>query len=66
MCTFKKNQCFNNPTSKKCGNFKVFHIIQILCEINFEQSTSSKTAVFAILGALKFANLVNFLPSKST
>ena len=32
---------------------KDFSVIQILREINFGQSRSSKTAIFAILGALK-------------
>ena len=34
--------------------FKGFSVIQILREINFKESRSSKTAVFAILGAVKF------------
>ena len=40
--------------------FQDFSVFQILCEINFEGSKSSKTATFAILGALFFVNLVNF------
>ena len=35
-----------------------FYITQILREINFEDSTSAKTAVFAILWALNFVHLV--------
>ena len=37
-----------------------FPVTQILREINFREARSSKTAVFAILGAVNFANLVNF------
>ena len=37
----------------------VFPITQILREINFEDSRSSKIAVLAILGALKIIDLVN-------
>ena len=37
-----------------------FSVTQILREIIFEESRSSKTVIFAILGALSFANLVNF------
>ena len=40
--------------------FLDFSVIQILREINFGESRSSKTAVFAILGALNFVNLVHF------
>ena len=40
--------------------FQDFSVIQILLEINFWESRSSKTAIFAILGALNFVNLVNF------
>ena len=36
-----------------------FSVIQILREINFEESRSSKTAVLAIFGALNSVNLVN-------
>ena len=35
-------------------------VIQILREINLGESSSSKTAVFAIFGALNFVSLVNF------
>ena len=34
--------------------------MKILREINLGESRSSKTAVFAILEALKFVNLANF------
>ena len=37
-----------------------FSITQILREINFGESRSSETAVLAILGALYFANLIDF------
>ena len=37
-----------------------FSAPQILCEINFEESRSSKPTFFAILGALYFVNLVDF------
>ena len=40
--------------------FKDFSVTQIFREINFGESRSAKTAVFAILGALNFHNLVNF------
>ena len=36
-----------------------FAITQILCEINFGDYVSAKTAVSTILGALNFAHLVN-------
>ena len=39
--------------------FHDFPITQILREISFGESKSSKTAVFAILGALNVDNLVN-------
>ena len=39
--------------------FQEFSITQILREINFEDSRSAKSAVFAILGAVNFAHLVN-------
>ena len=40
--------------------FQVDTVIQILREINFVECTSSKIAVFAIIGALDFVHLVNF------
>ena len=40
--------------------FHDFYITQILREINFGESRSSKTAIFAIQGALNFVDLVNF------
>ena len=40
--------------------FHDFSIIQILREINFGEFRSCKTATYAILGALKFVDLVNF------
>ena len=44
--------------------FQNFSIIHILREINVAVGRSSKTAIFAILGALNFVNLVAFQPSK--
>jgi len=40
--------------------FHNFSITQILHEINFGESKSSKTAGFAILGAVKFVDLAIF------
>ena len=40
--------------------FQDFSIIQILREINFGESRSSKIAISEILEALTFVNLVNF------
>jgi len=37
----------------------------ILCEIYFGESRSAKNAVFAIFGALKCMNLVNFSLQKA-
>ena len=39
--------------------FHDFSVIQILREINFGESRSSKTAIFVISGALNFVTLVN-------
>ena len=44
--------------------FHDFSITQILREINFGDSWSCKTAVFAIYGALNFVNLVCFTLQK--
>ena len=41
-------------------NFSGFCITQILREINFEESRSAKTAIFAILRAVNLVHLVNF------
>ena len=47
-------------------NFQHFSVTQILREINFGESGSSKTAFFAILGAMKFVILINYIqPSKN-
>ena len=49
-----------SPSSKyTVWKFQVFSVIQILREINFGESRSSKTAVLAISGALIFVDLVN-------
>ena len=42
--------------------FHDFCTIQILREINFEDSRSAKTAIFAILGAMNF--VLTFVTSK--
>ena len=42
------------------GKFHDFSVPQILREINFEEFTSCKSAVFVILGALNFVLLANF------
>ena len=42
---------------RQCHDFSV---TQILREINFEESGSSKIDFFAILGALNFENYVHF------
>ena len=40
--------------------FQDFCITQIIREINFEHSRSAKTAIFALLRAVNFVQLVNF------
>ena len=40
--------------------FHDFSVTQIFRGINFGESRGAKTAVFAILGALNFVNLVHF------
>ena len=40
--------------------FQIFSVSQILCESNFGEFRSSKTAIFAILGALNFVDLFDF------
>ena len=63
---FPRKECVENcqKCSKvliaQCGNFNIFSISQILCEINFGESISSEIVVFAILGAYNFVNGVNF------
>ena len=37
-----------------------FSVTQILREINFEQSRSAKTTIFAVLGAVNVIHLANF------
>ena len=44
----------------QCENFIIFLSFQILCEINFGEFRSCKTAIFAILWALNFVQLVHF------
>ena len=43
----------------RCGFFLDFSVT-LLREINFEESRSSQSAIFAIVGALNFVTLVNF------
>ena len=60
MCNIELLACNNFPdilTVLKCQDFSV---TQILREINFGVSRSSKTAVFAILEALNLVELVYF------
>ena len=45
---------------KKRWKYQDFSVIQILREINLGESRCSETAVFAILGARNFVDLVNF------
>ena len=40
--------------------FQDFCITQFIREINFEHSRSAKTAIFALLRAVNFVQLVNF------
>ena len=46
-------------------NFQDFSVIQIFREINFGESRSSKTAIFAIFEGLNFVKFVNFSFQKS-
>ena len=45
--------------------FHEFSIPKILREINFEDSKIAKTAIFAILRAVNFVQMVNFSLQKS-
>ena len=54
---WKKDESDPNLTVWK---FQDFCITEILREINFEYPRSAKSAVFAILGAVKFVHLANF------
>ena len=40
--------------------FHDFSVTQILCEINFGEFRTSKSTIFAILGALNIVDLVDF------
>ena len=40
--------------------FQDFSVTQVLREINFGEPRSIKTAIFAVLGALNFVDLVDF------
>ena len=55
-----KNQYDKHESNCTVWKFQDFSIIQILCEINFVDSRSTKTDIFAILGAVNFVK-----PSKS-
>ena len=46
-------------------NYQDFSVTKILREINFEESISSKTAVFATLGALVFDKFGQFSLQKA-
>ena len=50
----------NRRGCTQCGKFHDFSVIQILREINFGESRSSKITVFAIFGALNIVDLINF------
>ena len=54
----------NSSNQLTVWKLQYLSVTQILREINFGEYISSKTAVFAILGALNFANLVNFTLQK--
>ena len=60
-CSFPNGASFRAVVicSTVC-KFEDFSVTQILREINFGDFKSSKTAIFAILGALNFVDLVNF------
>ena len=45
--------------------FHDFSITHILCEINFGDSRSAKTAVFALLGSVNFCPFGKYQASKS-
>ena len=53
-------QLERNKTSNTVWKLQDLTITQILCEINYGESRSSKTTTFALLGALNFVGLVNF------
>ena len=61
---------FRQPLCMQCcqlteWKLQDFSVTQILREINFGESGSSKTSVFAILGALNSVDLVNFSLEKN-
>ena len=43
-----------------CGNFMIFLSLRVYVKSIFEECRNSKTAVLAILGALKMIDLANF------
>ena len=50
----------SKPSCFTVWKIQHFSITQILREINFGECKSSKNAIFAILGAVNFVNLVGF------
>ena len=52
---------------QNCTVWKIqdFTVTQILREINFDQSLSSKTALFAILTGSEICHFAQFQPSKT-
>ena len=54
----RKLICYKMNHSWKQWKFQDFSVIQILREINFRESRSAKSAVYAISGALNFVDLV--------
>ena len=60
----KKEFDWNSVPNSHVGFLNKGPITQILCEINFGQFRSYKTAVFALFGAVKFDNLVNYSHQK--
>ena len=61
-CTIEIDDTINGQLGK-CSTlwkFQDFSVAQILREINFGESRSSKTAIFAILRPANFVHLVKF------
>ena len=54
----------NSKPQKLCGNFSMFLSLRFCVKSIFWGSGSSKTDIFAILGALNFVVLVNFSPQE--
>ena len=64
LCNKAKPQPIVNKHLHSVWKSKDFSVIQILREINCREPRSSKTAVFAIFGALNIVDLVNFSHKK--